>query len=145
MIDRLTNDSDKPAVIARIYVSKIHSLFTDVQESRSEIDNNEDLSEFIRITLTNSKGSFTIWYDNLTIGIAIEGADTGYWSTSEEVNIDNYFWFAVGVLRNGIRYRKPLIGFQQAWIFSDEMNVWAVVPKSYHSYGYTKLRNKFPE
>jgi hypothetical protein len=145
MINQLTNDSDNPVKIAKIYVSKVHSLFTGVKESRSEIDNNQGLGDFIRITLTNSKGSFTIWYDNLTIGIAIEGADTGYWNTSEEENIDDYFWFAIGVLRNGIKYRKPLIGFQQAWIFSGENNKWAVVPKNRHAYGYTKIRDKFPE
>lgn len=141
MKNTLSQDGDKPEKIADVYVRKVHSLFDNVRETRAE---SEDDSSKYGITFTNDKGSFTIWLGELTIGIAVEGADTGYWNTSEEENIDIYFWFAIGVLRHGIRYRKPLIGIHQAWIYSDENKSWAVVPKKYHAYGYTKFRDKFP-
>lgn len=141
MKDIKTGDGKKPEEIAEEYVKKIRSLFTDVQEKRSSSKHNSDFSE---ISLKNKKGAISIWYDRYAIGITIEGADTGHWNTSEDDDVDIYFWFAVGVLRNGIRYRKPLIGFQQAWIYSDENKIWAVVPKKYHAYGYTKFKDKFP-
>ncbi len=135
----LTSEDDKPKEVAELYSQKIRSLFPDVNENSLGSEPENDYHE---ITFKNHKGGFNIWYDKYGVGIDVIGADAGYWNTSENDNIDIYFWFGVGVLRNGIRYRKPFIGLHQAWIYSDENKKWAVVPKKYHAYGYTKIVDK---
>lgn len=137
----LTVQGDSLENILKIYTSKLYELF--------ENDLNESITEssksFNSVTYSTSNGSFSLWCSNNIIGIDIDGADTGYWHNDEYESIDVLFWYAVGVLRSGIRYRKPLIGLEQAWIFSNENKSWAIVPKKYHFYGYTKFTKKSPK
>jgi hypothetical protein len=134
--DVLTNAGDDPYGVMEIYSHKLNSLF----EGLSIISDTSSRKSF-----KNDKSNVSIWIHDRTIGIEIEGANTGYWNTSEEEDLDIYFWFAVGALRNGIRYRKPLIGLEQAWIYSEENRAWAVVPKNIQSYYFFDLKEKYPD
>jgi hypothetical protein len=137
----LTVDGDSLENILKIYTNKFHELFGgDLSEKVTE-----DKEGFNSFEYATSKGSVSLWHHRNLIGINIEGADTSYWNNGEYDSLDDLFWSAVGVLRNGIKYRKPLIGFNEAWVFSDELNKWVVVPKVKHSYGYTKFLSKSPK
>jgi hypothetical protein len=134
--DVLTNAGDNPHGVMEIYSDKLNSLF-------DHLDIEGETTS--RKSFINDKSKVSIWIHGRTIGIEIEGANTSYWNTSEEEDLDIYFWFAVGALRNGIRYRKPLIGLEQAWIYSEENRVWAVVPKNIKAYYFFNLKEKYPD
>jgi len=141
-IDRLTDKADSPEIIANIYVDKIKSLFPEIN-----IIKKQDQKSKIKLNyyeMRSTKGNASIYWNDSFVGLEVPGADTGYWNTAEEETIDVLFWFVVGALRNGVKYRRPIIGFKQAWIYSDEYKIWAVVPKNNHGYGYTKTRKVFP-
>jgi hypothetical protein len=134
--DVLTNPGDDPYDVMGTYTNKFHSIFSDL----SVISSTNTHKSF-----ENDKTKVSIWIHGRTIGIEIEGANTAYWNTSEDKDLDIYFWFAVGALRNGIRYRKPFIGLEQAWIYSDENRAWAVIPKNVRSYYFFDLKVKYPD
>ena len=137
----LTVKGDSLENILKIYTNKFQELFgSDLKEKIIE-----DKEGFNSFDYATSRGSVSLWHHRNLIGISIDGADTGLWNNAEYDSLDDLFWSSVGVLRNGIKYRKPLIGFNQAWIFADELNKWVVVPKVEHSYGYTKFISKPPE
>ncbi len=139
---QLTTYKDSPDVIVKIYRNKLRELFgNELTEETTNKKDSVNSSKYV-----TSKGCFSLYYsDGYTlIGIDIDGADTGYWHNDEYDSLDVLFWYAVGVLRNGVRYRKPLIGVEQAWIYSDENESWAVVPSKEHNYGYTKFVKKSP-
>ena len=105
------------------YVVKARELLGDYLDITYDEGVDESAST---ITLSTDVGKVYIWCHGPTVGFDVEGADTGYWNTSEHDVIDEYFWVAIGVLRKGVTYFKSPIGFEQAWMYCDEAKLWVV-------------------
>jgi len=69
-----------------------------------------------------------LWSYRGMLGISLTGRDerldTGFWHTDEHRDIDIYFWYAVGALREGVKYKKNIFGRDFGWVYSEEMSIW---------------------